>query len=266
MAYRIRKKGSTDQPAASSSHPGASPISSNGSAGTRPLPGFLDDRKKNPLIVAGLVGLVALAGVGLVWHIYSDKKKKEQESAALETRAEQMFSKNMQNSKVDWTPIDQLFEQVVKNYPDSSSAKVAPLFLASIQNQIAQPQKAVNWLHEGLEKNSGDTKVLPFYYESLGVTFMSMKEYDQALAMFQKVTKFPGKILADAAYYNIGKVYELLNQPALAILNYRKLQKKFPSSPWSSEAEAYIKQQNPTASAPPPPLTTPPPITPAPSK
>ncbi|AFS53618.1 YfgM family protein [Leptospirillum ferriphilum] len=264
MAYRIRKKGSTDQPA-TPPRPGTSTISSNGSAGSRPLPGFLDDRKKNPLIVAGLVGLVALAGVGLVWHIYSDKKKKEQEAAALETHAEQMFSKNMQNKKADWSSIDQLFEKVVKDYPDSSSAKVAPLFLASIQNQLAQPQKAVNWLHEGLEKNSGDTKILPFYYESLGVTFMSMKEYDQALAMFQKVIKFQGKTLADAAYYNIGKVYELLNQPALAILNYRKLQKKFPSSPWASEAEAYIKQQNPTASSPPPPLT-PPQVTPAPSK
>jgi predicted negative regulator of RcsB-dependent stress response len=264
VAYRIRKKGSTDQPA-TLPHPGTSSVSSNGSSGGRPLPGFLDDRKKNPLIVAGLVGLVALAGVGLVWHIYSDKKKKEQQAAALETRAEQMFSKNMQNKKADWASIDQLFEKVVKDYPDSSSAKVAPLFLASIQNQLAQPQKAVNWLHEGLEKNSGDTKILPFYYESLGVTFMSMKEYDQALAMFQKVTKFQGKTLADAAYYNIGKVYELLNQPALAILNYRKLQKKFPSSPWASEAEAYIKQQNPTASSPPPPLT-PPPVTPAPSK
>lgn len=259
MAYRIRKKGPGQPATPSSPVPHTPHASPNGSTGNR-LPGFLDDRKKNPLIVAGIVGLVVLAGVGLVAHIYSDKKKTEQKAASLETQAEQMFSKSMQDKNSDWNKIDLLFEDVVKKYPDSASAKVAPLFLASIQNQLGQPQKAVNWLHEGLEKNSGDTKILPFYYESLGVTFMSTKQYDQALAMFQKVIKFPGKTLADAAYYNIGKVYELLNQPALAILNYRKLQKKFPSSPWASEAEAYIRKQNPTESSPPPPLSSAPPL------
>lgn len=245
MSYRIRKKSSeSNEPQSPASRPSAS----GGQSGSGQVLNSMMERKKNPVIVGGVVGLVLLAGAGLVAHIYSDKKKTEQNAATIETKAEQLFSQGMQDKKVDMNKVFAMFESVVKKYPDSSSAKVAPLFLASLQNQMGHPQDAVQWLHTGLEKNAGDTKILPFYYESLGVTFMSSKQYDQALAMFQKVIKFPGKILADAAYYNIGKVYENLNQPALAILNYRKLQKKFPNSPWAAEANTYINKQNPMAS------------------
>ncbi len=245
MSYRIRKKSSehNESPMTGSSH-----SMTGGKSGQNQILNSMMEKKRNPIIVAGIVGLVLLGGAGLVAHIYSDKKKAEQNAATIETNAEQLFSQGMQDKKVDLGKVSSMFESVVKKYPDSSSARIAPLFLASIQNQMGHPQNAVQWLHTGLEKNAGDTKILPFYYESLGVTFMSGKEYDQALAMFQKVIKFPGRILADAAYYNIGKVYELLNQPALAILNYRKLQKKFPNSPWATEANAYINKQNPMAS------------------
>ncbi|MHB1286855.1 MAG: tetratricopeptide repeat protein [Leptospirales bacterium] len=244
MSYRIRKK-SSEQNEPQSSGP---VTSSGGKAGVNPLLAGLMEKKRNPIIVSGIVGLLLLSGAGLVWHIYSDKKAAEQKAATIETNAEQLFSQGMQDKKVDLGNVTAMFKSVVTKYPDSASAKIAPLFLASLQNQMGHPQDAVQWLHTGLEKNSGDTKILPFYYESLGVTFMSTKQYDQSLAMFQKVIKFPGKILADAAYYNIGKVYELLNQPALAILNYRKLQKKFPNSPWAAEANTYINKQNPMGS------------------
>ncbi|MHB8421831.1 MAG: tetratricopeptide repeat protein [Leptospirales bacterium] len=249
MSYRIRKKSSERNDAQESV---SRPSSTGAQSGSSQVLSSMMEKKRNPIVVGGVVGLVLLAGAGLVAHIYSDKKKAEQNAATIETKAEQLFSQGMQDKKVDMNKVSSMFETVVKKYPDSSSAKVAPLFLASIQNQMGHPQDAVQWLHTGLEKNAGDTKILPFYYESLGVTFMSSKQFDQALAMFQKVIKFPGKILADAAYYNIGKVYEDLNQPALAILNYRKLQKKFPNSPWAAEANTYINKQNPMASPSPP--------------
>lgn len=65
---------------------------------------------------------------------------------------------------------------------------------------------------------------------------------------------FPDKILADAALYNIGKIYEDLNQPALAIVNYKKLVAEFPSSPWAAESEPFLLKNG----------ITPPPAAPAP--
>lgn len=246
MSYRIRKKGS---PSSQTSNPGMPHPSPASSSAAGQVISQLMETRKTPIIVGGIVGVILLGGIGLVAHIYSDKKKAEQSAATLETKAEQSFSQSMQDKTQELSNPQKMFSEVMKNYPDSSSAKIAPLFLASIANQQGHPQKALKWLHTGLEKNAGDTKILPFYYESLGVTFNSTKQYDQALAMFQKVLKFPGKVLADAAYFNIGKIYQALNQPALALLNFQTLVKQFPNSPWAAEAGTYLNQ-GPTSAPP----------------
>lgn len=262
MSYRIRKKGTSSPQAPTQGTPHVPHAASSGAG---QIVNQLMTTRRTPVIVTGIIGVILLGGVGLVAHIYSDKKKTEQAAATLETKAEQAFSQSTQDKNQDMSNSEKMFQEVMSKYPDSSSAKVSPLFLASIENQKGNPQEALKWLHIGLEKNSGDTKILPFYYESLGVTFISTKQYDQALAMFQKVLKFPGKVLADAAYFNIGKIYQTLNQPALALLNFQTLVKQFPSSPWAAEAGAYMNQGNPTSA---PPLTpspaVPPSSTPAP--
>ena len=208
---------------------------------------------KNAWGFAGTIIFILLVGVGIVYHIHSKKVAKESAAAALETKAEQLYSQGQQTNGLELVEAKKLLEQVMTTYPDTPSSRVAPLFLASIIN-IQTPQdsqKSIEWLHRGLDLNAGNMKLLPFYYESMGLTMMSAHQYDQAIAMFQKVTEFPGKTLADAALYNIGKTYEILNQPALAIINYKKLVKDFPSSPWSAESEPFLMKNGVT-----PPATT----------
>ena len=251
MAYRIRKKASQDstpEPPAPPSPP-RSFSSFSGSGPSRNAWGF-----------AGAIVLVILIGIGVVYHIHSDKMKTESEAAALETQAEQLYSKGQQTNGPELQKAKEAFEEVMKKYKDTKSARIAPLFLASIEN-IQTPgnsAKALAWLHQGLDMNAGNMKLLPFYYESMGVTLMSAHQYDQALAMFQKVIAFPEKILADAALFNIGKIYENLNQPALAIVNYKKLVKEFPSSPWAAESEPCLMRNGIT----PPANTSPQPLAP----
>ncbi len=252
MAYRIRKKNSQDN----GSSPSAPP------PGTPPVPSGVDTLagkfsgitpSKNAWGFAGTIIFILLVGVGIVYHIHSKKVARESAAAALETKAEQLYSRGQQTNGPELVSAKKLLEQVVKDYPDTPSARVAPLFLASIIN-IQTPQdstKALEWLHRGLDMNAGNMKLLPFYYESMGLTMMSSHQYDQAIAMFQKVTEFPEKTLADAALYNIGKTYETLNQPALAIINYKKLVKDFPTSPWAAESEPFLMKNGVT-----PPATT----------
>ena len=250
MAYRIRKKPVQD----SSPEPPAPPPS-------RSMPAFSGSGpSKNAWGFAGAILLVLLIGVGVVYHIHSDKAKTEADAAALETSAEQLYSRGQQSNGPELEQAKKSFEEVMKKYKDTKSARIAPLFLASIEN-IQSPgssSKARAWLHQGLDMNAGNMKLLPFYYESMGVTLMSSHQYDQALAMFQKVTEFPEKILADAALFNIGKIYETLNQPALAIVNYKKLVQEFPSSPWAAESEPFLMKNGIT----PPATTSPAPVAP----
>ncbi len=245
MAYRIRKKpvqDSTPEPPPPSASPSRSISSFSVSGPSKNIWGF-----------AGAILLVLLIGTGVVYHIHSDKVKTEAAAAAIETKAEQLYSRGQQSNGPELGQAKKLFEEVMEKFKDTKSARIAPLFLASIEN-IQTPgnsAKALAWLHQGLDMNAGNMKLLPFYYESMGVTLMSAHQYDQALAMFQKVVAFPDKILADAALYNIGKIYQDLNQPALAIVNYKKLVKEFPSSPWAAESEPYLMKNGIT-----PPATT----------
>lgn len=248
MAYRIRKKSAQDN----TSEP---PQTST----PRQIPSFSGKGpSKNAWGFAGAILLVLLVGIGVVYHIHSDKTKKESEAAALETKAEQLYSKGQQTNGPELGQAKKLFQEVMDKYGETNSSRIAPLFLASIEN-IESPTstgKALSWLHRGLDRNAGNIKLLPFYYESMGVTLMSSRQYDQAIAMFQKVIAFPDKILADAALFNIGKIYETLNQPALAIVNYKKLVKEFPGSPWAAESEPFLMKNGIT----PPASTTPAPL------
>lgn len=235
MGYRIRKKtevfASPRQETMTDS-----PLSRPASSG----PG--GDRTKISLAIAGSIILILLVGTGLASHIISDKKKKESDAATIEVSAEQLYTQGQHGSTADLEKSKTMFKEVYQKYSDTKSAAVAPLFIATIDNQEGKPKNAIDWLHKGLEKNAGNTRILPFYYESMGVTFTTTKEYDQALAMFQKVIKFPEKILADAAYFNIGMIYETLNQPALALINFQNLSKEFPNSPWAAEATPYLQR------------------------
>ncbi len=252
MAYRIRKKTVQDNTPPPPHAPSSPPRFSSFSGGMK---------SKNAWGFIGAILLVLLIGIGVVYHIHSDKSKMESEGAALETKAEQLFSKGQQTNGPELAEAKKYFQEVMEKYKDTNSSRIAPLFLASIEN-IQSPgntAKALDWLHLGLDRNAGNMKLLPFYYESMGVTLMSSRQYDQALAMFQKVIAFPEKILADAALYNIGKIYETLNQPALAIINYKKLVKEFPNSPWAAESEPFLMKNGIT----PPATTSPAPIVPS---
>lgn len=250
MAYRIRKKPSPD----THSSPGTSAPLTPPSRPSIPISPLQASR--NTWIFASAILLVLLIGTGVVYHIHSNKKKTESLAAALETQAEQLYSQGQRGNGSELVQAKKLFEQVMEKYKETSSSRIAPLFLASIAN-IQNPKDsntALVWLHQGLDRNAGNMKLLPFYYESMGVTLMSSRQYDQALAMFQKVVAFPEKILADAALYNIGKIYENLNQPALAIVNYKKLISEFPGSPWAAESEPFLMKNGITPPSAPSPM------------
>jgi len=249
MAYKIRKKISPETPFS----PESSPLSAPSKP---PLPLSPLQASRNAWMFGGVILLVLLIGVGVVYHIHSNKVKTEASAAALETHGEQLYSQGQRGNGPELLKAQKLFEEVMEKYKDTSSSRIAPLFLASIANiqNPKDPSKALAWLHQGLDRNASNMKLLPFYYESMGVTLMSSRQFDQALAMFQKVVAFPDKILADAALYNIGKIYEDLNQPALAIVNYKKLVAEFPSSPWAAESEPFLLKNG----------ITPPPAAPAP--
>ncbi len=235
MGYRIRKKTEIF----------ATPrqdAQTNAGTSKPPIMGGPVDKTKISLTIAGSIALILLVGTGLVSHIISDKKKKEADAATLEVSAEQQYSKGQHGDLGALDKAKSMFKEVYTKYSDTKSAAVAPLFIAAIDNRQGKPQNAINWLHTGLQKNTGNTRILPLYYESMGNTFTSTKEYDQALAMYQKVIKFPEKVLADAAYFNIGMIYETLKQPALALINFQKLSKEFPNSPWSAEAAPYLQR------------------------
>ncbi|MGC8500809.1 MAG: tetratricopeptide repeat protein [Leptospirales bacterium] len=250
MAYRIRKKNTSGNESGPPESPTPSVSARTESMGAR-LSGVSSSR--NAWGFAGTILLVLLIGIGVVYHIHSKKVARESAAAALETKAEQLYSQGQQTNGPELVKAKELLLKVMSSYEGTASSRVAPLFLASIIN-IQTPQdsaKAIEWLHRGLDKNAGNMKLLPFYYESMGLTMMSSRQYDQAIAMFQKVTAFPSKVLADAALYNIGKTYEILDQPALAIINYKKLVSEFPSSPWAAESEPFLMKNGVT-----PPATT----------
>ena len=92
MAYRIRKKNTPDN----------GPVSAAGTSGEPPLPPRVEamagkltgaGSSRNAWGFAGTILFILLVGTGVVYHIHSKKVAKESDAAAVETKAEQLYSR-----------------------------------------------------------------------------------------------------------------------------------------------------------------------------
>jgi TolA-binding protein len=210
------------------------------------------------------VGLLLVGGLvwgGVAWF-QADQNRK---ARLLEYQASKEIagvSLTDQNRQTKYEKAATLYQELLTNYPRSSSAPFAQYQLGNSYFELKQYDKAIAAYQDFIRRYARHETLLPMVYLRLGYAHLFQGDSQAALADFDQVIKHPKAWNKDQAYYEAGRVNEKLGDKTSAIGKYESLIKEFPKSSWAREAQTRLKtlgvfeQSAPAAGQSSPPPTT----------
>jgi len=200
--------------------------------------GYLAEHRKKFYIATGLLaGLIVLA-TGLFF--YSRHVEQQAEKLYLKAYEIQYSTANLYTNREALTSVMAAYEEVIKIYPRSSAAANAHYMLGNLYYRIGDYDKSQSSFEAFLDKASRNHVLTPFAHTGLGYCHEEKREYEKALAAFEKaVQKDTGGLLAGVSYGNMARIYEEMKNPEKALEFYQKALEKI-SDP---SMAAFIKRK-----------------------
>ena len=109
------------------------------------------------------------------------------------------------------------FGEILKEYSSTTAAKLSLPVYGDIQFRAGSYDKAIELYRQALKKYSEEPSLLAILWNDLGYAYEGKKDYASAVDCFQKVIAFQGDFLKADAYFNLGRMYEALNQKEKAL-------------------------------------------------
>jgi len=200
--------------------------------------GYLAEHRKKFYIAAGLLaGLIVLA---TGFFFYSRHVEQQAEKLYLKAYEIQYSTANLYTNREALTSVMAAYEEVIKIYPRSSAAANAHYMLGNLYYRIGDYDKSQSSFEAFLDKASRNHVLTPFAHTGLGYCHEEKREYEKALAAFEKaVQKDTGGLLAGVSYGNMARIYEEMKNPEKALEFYQKALEKI-SDP---SMAAFIKRK-----------------------
>ena len=104
------------------------------------------------------------------------------------------------------------FGEILKDYSSTKAAKLSLPLYGDMQFRAGSYDKAIELYRQALKSYSEEPSILPILWNDLGYAYEGKKDYASAVDCFQKVIAFQGDFLKADAYFNLGGMYEALNQ------------------------------------------------------
>lgn len=189
------------------------------------------------------IGLVLAGGLAWGWITWSLAEQNRKAQSLEYEASRQVSGESLPEAEfADQTQkAITLYQEILTNYPKSSSAPFAQYQLGNSYFELKQYDKAVAAYQDFIQRYSGHKILLPAVYQRLGYAHLFQGDQQTALGDFDEVIKLSDAWNKDQAYYEMGRVYEGLGDKASAIGRYEGLIKEFPRSPWASEAQTRLK-------------------------
>jgi len=200
--------------------------------------GYLAEHRKKFYIAAGLLAGLIVLTTG--FFFYSRHVEQQAEKLYLKAYEIQYSTANLYTNREALTSVMAAYEEVIKIYPRSSAAANAHYMLGNLYYRIGDYDKSQSSFEAFLDKASRNHVLTPFAHTGLGYCHEEKREYEKALAAFEKaVQKDTGGLLAGVSYGNMARIYEEMKNPEKALEFYQKALEKI-SDP---SMAAFIKRK-----------------------
>lgn len=128
------------------------------------------------------------------------------------------------------------FNQIIVKYPDSEETQESLIWLGDHYLEDGQYQKAIDYYQQFVNSFPGSESLGVVYYE-LSQSYTALEQYDQALAVLNKISEKPDKELYVKARLVIADIFSRELNPQSALDTYNNV---IASSP-EFKRDAYVK-------------------------
>lgn len=134
------------------------------------------------------------------------------------------------------------FDQLAKRYPTLPAGEQALLYSGHVLFQ-KQDYKGALERYNNMQSTSLVKKGLgPLVLYHIGRTRLAMKDYEQAILIFDQLSKDTNSPYRREAYASIARIYELMKKNKEAVQAYRQYLKVFPEAPDAAFVKARISE------------------------
>ncbi len=186
--------------------------------------------------IAGIIILVIILAVVIfeMWERRNEGDAQIKFNAA-EEGYEMAMSPYREGSPADYKAALAKFDEVIKEFPRTSSGKVALLYKGNIDLKLGDYDEAIK-AYQAFLGDTGKNKLYQlFTWEGLGYAYEGKKDYEKAVDAYQKTVALDEGFKSGEAYLNLGRCYEKMGKQKEALENYKSFLKVAQKSQMANE-------------------------------
>ena len=167
---------------------------------------------KKPIIAAACGIFILLAVIAAVQ--YSSFRSENRASGLLSdawSRYEAALSET--DPTEAYKEVEEDFRGLLKTYGTTEAGKMGRAMFAHIAYEAGEPEQAVRLYEAALPTFQNDPALRNLILSGLGYACEQRKEYAKAVDYFQRIVSGDSPVLKSEAYFNLGRIYTLLENP-----------------------------------------------------
>ena len=194
-----------------------------------------------------LTGAVILLVILLAFFLFQKwEEKKEGEAsrtfgAVLEVY-QMVNSPYREGAPTDYKSLLEKFDEVIMNFPRTSSGKLALLYKGNIHLRLGEFDEAIKTYQSFLQKAGSEKLYRVLATEGLGYAYEGKKDYEKAAEAYEKTLEMGEGAQVANAYLNKGRCYEKLGKKKEALESYKGYLKASPKSMMANIVSGRISQ------------------------
>jgi predicted negative regulator of RcsB-dependent stress response len=190
--------------------------------------------RENPRVVTigcGLAVVVALMAFGVSTYL----NQREARSHGLFDAAQREYETAMRSqAPAPSENLDKLlarFEEIAKDYSSLPAGEMAVLYSGHVLYQKGAYQGALDQYTKMQSSTLVKGGLGPLVMYHVAMTQLALKDYDQALTLFDQLSKDINSPYRREAHASIARIYEMTGKTKEAVQAYRQYLKMFPEAP-----------------------------------
>ncbi len=181
---------------------------------------------RNKFYIAGVVAL-AIIILFMGWYFYRLNYENKAERMYSSTYDSYSLPGNSSDMKDAYLKATLMYENLVKEYPDSRAATRSFYNMGNVYFNIGETEKSIEAYKTFLKRSRKNNILIALTYYGLGYCYEKNKDYDNALKSFEDSNNgIKGTQFESINYANIARIYEKMGKQKEALEFYRKAVEK----------------------------------------
>jgi tetratricopeptide (TPR) repeat protein len=181
-------------------------------------------------ITYGAIGFIVLVLAVALYHYFSNLSERQAYDIFEQGLVQYMGQASGQPSPHSKEGAGAAFAELLRRYPSTKAAELSLPLYGDMSYEDGNYDKAISLYQRALEVFSRDDTLRRLLWNDLAYAYEGKKDYNTAAQYFKKITDGEGPFLKGDAYFNLGRMYEAMNNQEAARQAYEQVVQNYPEA------------------------------------